>query len=201
MKNEDKIRKYIEGELSGEELINFKKEITNSPELKREIDSLRNALNQFEKLKNVNADENYFTYILPHFREGTSKQKQLKLKPSFALGSILLVLIALIVFFITTNKEEVIKDEQITLRQLDNEELKTYLNNYSQDLTTSQLTENIPEEYDSLFNSMIADELSLNGNSGEYLVDITSNEFYNILYELSDEEIENIYNSLITERF
>ena len=201
MKNEEKIRKYIEGELSGEELINFEKEINNSPELKKEIDSLRNVLNQFKKLKNVNADENYFTNILPRFRESTYKQKQLRIKPSFAVGSILIVLITIIVFFITTNKEDAIEDEQITLQQLDNEELKTYLNNYSQDLTTSQLTENIPEDYDSLFSSMMADELSLNGYSGDYLVDVTSNEFDNILDELSEEEIDNIYNNLIKERF
>lgn len=200
MINEEKIRKYIEGELSSEELINFEKEIANFPELKRELDSLRNSLHQFKKLNNVNADVNYFTNILPRFREGTSKQKQLKLKPSFALGSILLVLTALILF-ITTNKEEVIEEEQLNLQQLDNEELKTYLNSYSQDLTTTQLTQNIPEEYDSLFNSMIAGELILNGNSGEYLVDVTSNEFYNILDELSEEDVEIIYNSLIKERF
>src|SRR4030067_1010173 len=118
----EEIRKYIEGELSGEELINFEKEINNSPELKKEIDSLRNVLNQFKKLKNVNADENYFTNILPRFRESTYKQKQLRIKPSFAVGSILIVLITIIVFFITTNKEDAIEDEQITLQQLDNEE-------------------------------------------------------------------------------
>ncbi len=201
MKNEEKIRKYIEGELAGEELINFEIEINNSPDLKREIDSLRNALNQFKELKNVNAGEYYFTNILPRFREIASKQKQLSIRPSFVLGSIALVLIAMIIFFITTNKQEVIEDEQITLQQLDNEELKTYLNNYSQDISTSQLSENIPEEYDSLFSSMIADELSLNGYTGEYLVDVTSNDFYNILDELSEEELEGIYNSLIKERF
>jgi hypothetical protein len=201
MKNEEKIRKYIEGELSGEELLNFEKEITNSPELKREINSLRNALNQFEKLKNVNAEENYFTNILPQFIESVSKQKQLKIKPSFALGSIILVSITLIVLFITTNKQDVIENEQITLQQLDNEELKTYLNNSSQDLTTSQLTENIPEEYDTLFNSLVAEELSLNGYSGEYLVDVTSNEFYNILDELSEEEVDGIYNNILKKEF
>ncbi|MDO8549538.1 MAG: hypothetical protein Q7S39_05215, partial [Ignavibacteria bacterium] len=76
-----------------------------------------------------------------------------------------------------------------------------YLNNYSQDLTTSQLTENIPEEYYSLFNSMIVNELNLSGYPGDYLVDVTSNEFNNILNELSEEEIEGLYNSLIKEDF
>lgn len=200
MKNE-KIRKYIDGELSGEEIINFEKEITNSPELKREIDLFKDALNQFGKLKNVNVDENYFTNILPRFRESISKQKRLKIKPSFALGSVV-VLIILAAAYIIITRQSVIENEQITLQQLDNEELKIYLNNNPEDLASSQLTENIPEDYDTLFNLMVAEELSLNGYTGEYLVDVTSNEFYyNILDEFSEEELEGIYNSLIKEDF
>jgi len=201
MMNDEKIRKYIEGELSGEELINFEKEINNSSELKREINTYRNTLIQFGKLKNVDAEGYYFTNILPRFRESISKKKQQEFKPLFAVGSVVLILIALVVIFIINNKQEVIEDEQITLQQLDNEELKTYLNNYSQDITTSQLTENIPEEYDSLFNSMIVSELNLSKYPGDYLVDVTSNEFNNILDELSEEEIEGLYNSLIKEDF
>ncbi len=201
MKKDERLRKYIDGELSGEELINFEKEINNSAELKSEINSYRNTLRHFEKIKNVKSDEYYFTNILPRFRENLAGKKRSNLKTSLAFGIVIVVLIAIIVFFLTVNKDETINNKQLTLQQVDKEELKNYLNNDARDFSTSQITEDIPEEYDSLFNSMISDELNLNGNSGEYLVDVTSNEFYNILDDLSDEELNNIYNSLKNESY
>ncbi|HSP87080.1 MAG TPA: hypothetical protein VLN45_03045 [Ignavibacteriaceae bacterium] len=201
MNKDEKIRKYMEGELSPDELINFEKEISNSPELKKEIDSFRNILNQFRNLSNYDGGEYYFTNILPRFKEKISKKKQYKAKPSFTFGSVTIIVIALLLIFINLNKDLKTGDEQLTLQQLDNEELNIYLNNFTQDLNSSQLTENILEEDDSVFNKMIADELSLNGNSGDYLVDVTSNDFYNILNELSEEDLEGIYNSLIKEDF
>jgi hypothetical protein len=95
----------------------------------------------------------------------------------------------------------VIKDEQMTLQNLNQDELNEYLTDYSDDISASQLIEDIPEEYDSLFNSMIQDELIPDNYSGEYFVDVSSNEFYNILDELSEEEITGIYNNLIKEDF
>jgi hypothetical protein len=201
MNKNEKIRKYIEGELSPDELINFEKEISYSPELKKEIDSFRNTLNQFKNLNSYDGSEYYFTNILPRFREKVSKKKQYKAKPAFAFGSVIIILIALVLILINLNKDLKTGVEQLTLQQLDNEELNIYLNNFTQDLNSSQLTENILEEDDSVFNKMIADELSLNGNSGDYLVDVTSNDFYNILNELSEEDLEGIYNSLIKEDF
>jgi hypothetical protein len=95
----------------------------------------------------------------------------------------------------------VIKDEQMTLQNLNQDELNEYLTDYSDDISASQLIEDIPEEYDSLFNSMIQDELIPDNYSGDYFVDVSSNEFYYILDELSEEEITGIYNNLIKEDF
>jgi hypothetical protein len=89
----------------------------------------------------------------------------------------------------------------MTLQNLNQDELNEYLTDYSDDISASQLIEDIPEEYDSLFNSMIQDELIPDNYSGDYFVDVSSNEFYNILDELSEEEITGIYNNLIKEDF
>jgi hypothetical protein len=201
MINEEKIRKYLDGELSGEELKNFEEEFNRSSSLKKEIDDYKRVLNLFKNLENTKAEEEYFLNLLQHFRERFAVPKRLILKPSFAAGSIAMILIAVFIFFITNNQKEVIKDEQMTLQNLNQDELNEYLTDYSDDISVSQLIEDIPEEYDSLFNSMIQDELIPDNYSGEYFVDVSSNEFYNILDELSEEEITGIYNNLIKEDF
>jgi hypothetical protein len=201
MINEEKIRKYLDGELSGEELKNFEEEFNRSSSLKKEIDDYKRVLNLFKNLENTKAEEEYFLNLLQHFRERFAVPKRLILKPSFAAGSIAMILIAVFIFFIANNQKEVIKDEQMTLQNLNQDELNEYLTDYSDDISASQLIEDIPEEYDSLFNSMIQDELIPDNYSGDYFVDVSSNEFYNILDELSEEEITGIYNNLIKEDF
>ena len=201
MINEEKIRKYLDGELSGQELKNFEEEFNRSSSLKKEIDDYKRVLNQFKNLENTKAEEEYFLNLLPHFRESFAAPKRLILKPSFAAGSIAVILIAVFIFFIANNQKEVIKDEQMTLQNLNQDELNEYLTDYSDDISASHLIEDIPEEYDSLFNSMIQDELIPDNYSGDYFVDVSSSEFYNILDELSEEEITGIYNNLIKKDF
>jgi len=198
MKNEEKIRKYLDGELTGEELLKFEEEINNSSELKRTIDSYKNTLNQYRRFSNPDIQNSYFVNIIPEFRERIKKKKESKLKPVFVLGSVSLVIISLLVIFIFNKDREIMYNDNIVLQDIESEELNSYVNNYSRDFNSIQLTEVV--EYDSLFNSMILNELNINGNSRNYFADVTGNEFYTILDELSEEEIDGIYNTLISQK-
>jgi len=198
MKNEEKIRKYLDGELTGEELLKFEEEINNSSELKRTIDSYKNTLNQYRRFSNPDIQNSYFVNIIPEFRERIKKKKESKLKPVFVLGSVSLVIISLLVIFIFNKDREIMYNDNIVLQDIESEELNSYVNNYSRDFNSIQLTEVV--EYDSLFNSMILNELDINGTSRDYLADVTGNEFYTILDELSEEEIDGIYNTLISQK-
>ena len=196
MNKNEQIRKYLDGELSGEELKNFETEINNSPELKNFVDSYRNTLNQFQKIENVNSEESYFINIVPRFHESMRNKKRLKLKPAFAFSSIALVLTSILLVFILNKDNQVINP----VHEISSEELSSYLKSNPQDYYEMQLTESVPQEYDSLFNSIFFNELNIDDNSGKYLVDVTGNEFYNILDEISDEDAESIYSSLISKK-
>ena len=196
MNKNEQIRKYLDGELTGEELKNFETEINNSPELKNFVDSYRNTLNQFKKIENVNSEESYFINIVPRFHESMRNKKRLKLKPAFAFSSIALVLTSILLVFILNKDNQVINP----VHEISSEELSSYLKSNPQDYYEMQLTESVPQEYDSLFNSIFFNELNIDDNSGKYLVDVTGNEFYNILDEISDEDAESIYSSLISKK-
>ena len=196
MNKNEQIRKYLDGELTGEELKNFETEINNSPELKNLVDSYRDTLNQFKKIENVNSEESYFINIVPRFHESMRNKKRLKLKPAFAFSSIALVLISILLVFILNKDNQVINP----VHEISSEELSSYLKSNPQDYYEMQLTESVPQEYDSLFNSIFFNELNIDDNSGKYLVDVTGNEFYNILDEISDEDAESIYSSLISKK-
>ena len=196
MNKNEQIRKYLDGELSGEELKNFETEINNSPELKNLVDSYRNTLNQFKKIESINSEESYFINIVPRFHESMRNKKRLKLKPAFAFSSIALVLTSILLVFILNKDNQVINP----VHEISSEELSSYLKSNPQDYYEMQLTESVPQEYDSLFNSIFFNELNIDDNSGKYLVDVTGNEFYNILDEISDEDAESIYSSLISKK-
>ena len=196
MNKNEQIRKYLDGELTGEELKNFETEINNSPELKNFVDSYRNTLNQFQKIENVNSEESYFINIVPRFHESMRNKKRLKLKPAFAFSSIALVLTSILLVFILNKDNQVINP----VHEISSEELSSYLKSNPQDYYEMQLTESVPQEYDSLFSSIFFNELNIDDNSGKYLVDVTGNEFYNILDEISDEDAESIYSSLISKK-
>jgi len=196
MNKNEQIRKYLDGELSGEELKNFETEINNSPELKNFVDSYRNTLNQFQKIENVNSEESYFINIVPRFHESMRNKKRLKLKPAFAFSSIALVLTSILLVFILNKDNQVINP----VHEISSEELSSYLKSNPHDYYEMQLTESVPQEYDSLFSSIFFNELNIDDNSGKYLVDVTGNEFYNILDEISDEDAESIYSSLISKK-
>ena len=196
MNKNEQIRKYLDGELTGEELKNFETEINNSPELKNLVDSYRDTLNQFKKIENVNSEESYFINIVPRFHESMRNKKRLKLKPAFAFSSIALVLTSILLVFILNKDNQVINP----VHEISSEELSSYLKSNPQDYYEMQLTESVPQEYDSLFNSIFFNDLNIDDNSGKYLVDVTGNEFYNILDEISDEDAESIYSSLISKK-
>ena len=196
MNKNEQIRKYLDGELTGEELKNFETEINNSPELKNLVDSYRDTLNQFKKIENVNSEESYFINIVPRFHESMRNKKRLKLKPAFAFSSIALVLTSILLVFILNKDNQVINP----VHEISSEELSSYLKSNPQDYYEMQLTESVPQEYDSLFSSIFFNELNIDDNSGKYLVDVTGNEFYNILDEISDEDAESIYSSLISKK-
>ena len=196
MNKNEQIRKYLDGELTGEELRSFETEINNSPELKNLVDSYRDTLNQFKKIENVNSEESYFINIVPRFHESMRNKKRLKLKPAFAFSSIALVLTSILLVFILNKDNQVINP----VHEISSEELSSYLKSNPRDYYEMQLTESVPQEYDSLFNSIFFNELNIDDNSGKYLVDVTGNEFYNILDEISDEDAESIYSSLISKK-
>ncbi len=200
MKNEEKIRKYLDGELIGEELKMFEEEINNSSELNKLVESYKNTVNQFRSFSNPNIQDSYFVNIIPAFRERIKKQKSFRLKPAFAFSSILLIVISLLAIFIFNKDGEIANNDNLVMQGIESEELNSYLNNNPGDHTSIQLTDEVPVEYDSLFNSMIRNELNINGNSGDYIADVTSNEFYNILNKLSEEEIDGIYNTIISKK-
>src|SRR3989339_1149724 len=200
MNKNEQIRKYLDGELTGEELKNFETEINNSPELKNLVDSYRDTLNQFKKIENVNSEESYFINIVPRFHESTRNKKRLKLKPAFAFSSITLVLTSILLIFILNKDNQVISPDYTPVHEISSEELSSYLKSNPRDYYEMQLTENVPQEYDSLFSSIFFNELNIDDNSGKYLVDVTGNEFYNILDEISDEDAESIYSSLISKK-
>ena len=199
MNRDEQIRKYLDGELTGEELRSFETEINNSPELKNLVDSYRDTLSQFKKIENVNIEESYFVNIIPRFRKKNESKKQSRFKPVFAYGSISLVIVSVLLIFLF-NQNYNVTNGNITINQISREELNSYLNANPQDNNDLQLANNIPAEYDSVFNSMVQNELTANNNSGRSIVDISDNDFNNILDEISNDDAENIYSSLISKK-
>lgn len=100
MNNEEKIFKYIDDQFSQEEKDAFEKELSISPELKKEYEVFLKIKNEFKSVKDLKTDENYSSTIIPRVRERLEKKKKLLVYKNlgYAFSVALLLFITFIIY-------------------------------------------------------------------------------------------------------
>jgi len=190
MKTEERIIKYLDNDLTSEEKTAFERELKSSEELKREFEKYSIIKEKIKNKKNLKLNPDYLNSILPEFHNKvhSGKKETLRRGLSYAFGLILLFLIGISfqkIFFNNSDKER--NDlEKFTQSLNDNQKL---------DLLES-LNGN-----DDLYNIILGKEY-VDLLENELVVNEDVLETYDISYKdlignLSDNEVEKIYNDLL----
>ncbi len=197
MKNDERIIKYIENELTSEERIAFEIDLNNSTQLKQDYESILNLKKEITELKKVKLKQNYLDSMVPEFRnklsipEATTPKRNLVYAFAIMLAFILVAVILQKIFTENTEVNEV-KQFAESLDENQRIELLENLNGNLEDFYP--LSENNDE---SVLTNLLQADLKIDYEVAE-AYDIS----YPELFEgLSSSEAEQIYNEILNKNF
>ncbi|SRR5690606_5131205 len=192
LKITEKIIQYTEGRMNNSEKIEFEQELSDSEELRKQLEKYLTLSGEIKKIKNFITDETYFASILPRFRINQEKQRKLKLIPGLALGAALAAAVILFFTITTTEISEIQNGDSLTFSET---EIDSLIKNYPDYTLFEAENEDTYSEY---VEDIFIDELNISAQSLDSLVLYSSYSSYLDLFtEISDEEADLIYKQVI----
>ncbi len=197
--HKDKILKYLSGLMTHDEAVNFEKEIRDSAELNSLLQKYNRNLSDLKELSNIKVEERYFINLLPRIRNKFVREKKdsFILRIASALPAIVLSIFVAVNFlyinfeiqndFSSVLTEAIEDSDSISVSKL----LTDYPNSFSMYRTYSSGTEIINEYFD----NPDIDITQFSQKTGILVIDN-----FNLYELLNEEEIEDIYNTLIDKK-
>ena len=84
MNKNEKIIKYLEGELNSEDKVQFEKELSQSKELQKELTDYKKVFSKIDEQKSIEHDSIYFVNLLPSIKDKLNKNSTAKPSRKFA---------------------------------------------------------------------------------------------------------------------
>jgi hypothetical protein len=190
MNDELKVIRYLDGQMSDEEKKSFEDELLSSPDLKKLYDEYSLTFSELKNLNEVKINENYFSNVYARFRENniSYKKKKFYLKFAYSLPVLILAVILLLInpFNPNNNEKTSIFSDSIAT-------------NYSNENISKEENTNILKDNNTTFDKIINEE-----NIEEYYPSYDNEDvkdIYNIINNLSDEELDLLYNELANKEY
>ena len=197
MSNDEKIIKYINGELTADEKLSFESELNKSSQLKAEYKQYEKIAEQIKVSKSVRLDQKYLNSILYEFHNKSKSSKSIvdKSRIGYAFGILLAFFVSAMIFNnVFWQKTENVSLQEFTESLNENQKVEL-LDNINGDL----------EDYINLAGSdseieltdLLQSDLSINNDIAE-VYDINYTE---LVGDLSPIEAEKIYNEILSKNF
>ncbi len=195
----DKIILYLDGQMSDDEKLVFEDELKRSETRRRELEDYKNFLGDIKEVQNISIDENYFSQMIPKFRGRMEERSKFRIIPKFALGITTIAAVLLLVLYISKNKsvKSINAPVKSEIAQNNNSSISSLLGNNSGQLNLGMLSNDDVVRYDSVFNSMISNALSLSSQNVNYLTADNNTDLSNMLQGINQKEADEIYNQLL----
>ena len=197
MTTDERIIKYIENELSPQERNAFEVELNNSVELREELNKYLKVKAETDEIKKLKLNPFYLDSILPELKNKLNPPKTFSVKRNlgYAFGVMLVFILSIVVlknFFISETELTDLKEFTQSLNENERIELLENLNDASE--VYNLISENISE---SQLNNLLAANLEINNE----VVEAYNIEYYEIVDDLSEDEIEVIYKEILNTNF
>lgn len=195
-KNDERILKYLSELMNEKERLNFEKELASSDELSNDLASITNQLEEVSHLQAIEVDERYFANLLPRVRERLQKKKKMVLWKSAYYFTPTAAAVVILSFLLFNSKTEF----ETQYHELANEVVNNFSNQevsekYFTELESSPAEIIIPATSGEV-NYQIPPEVEVNNESYTRLIDNPVSEDYRTLRDLSENELEIIYEKL-----
>jgi hypothetical protein len=191
MNNDERIIKYLDGELSTEEKTLFEEELKNSEELSNEYQKYLKVCTETDHLKNIKLTQQYTDNILIEFHEKFDKRRSLSFRKNlgyaFALMLVFVISVAVLKSLFFNNQTEIADFTE----SLTSEQKIEVLKNLNGESTINDIILDNVSESDLV--SLIESDLQVNSEIAEtYHID-----YNEIVSGLTEKEVENIYQKII----
>ena len=144
MNNDERIIKYLEGDLPEDEKALFEKDLSHSETLRNELAAYKKVLTKFDEQKLFDTESTYFTNLVPSIREKFEQRKTINpfRKLGFATALILIFAAGYFIFqpfFSTSEQFSTVEELADNMTDAELDEMIEYL-------VTDDKTELIDEE-------------------------------------------------------
>jgi len=197
MTTDERIIKYIENELSKNDRTAFEMELNNSAELREELNKYLGVKTETDELKKIKLNPLYLDSILPEFRNKLNPSKTFSVKKNlgYAFGIMLVFILSIAIlknYFIGETESTDLKEFTQSLNEDERIELLENLNDDSE--VYNLISENISE-------SQLSNLFSANLEINNKVAEAYNIEYYEIVDDLSEDEIEVIYKEILNTNF
>ncbi|MEW6194566.1 MAG: hypothetical protein AB1521_05345 [Bacteroidota bacterium] len=194
-KNDEQILKYLSGLMNQDEKILFEREMSSSSELKKDFDNIEQEFKKLLEVKDIAVNETYFANLTPRVKE---KLKLAGKKSWYAkLYYVVPVTAAVLVAIMFWPREEITFNDhtaQLTseiVNNLDDEQIADKV--FSEVYNTDELLIDTKDE--NIFSVALPEEITITKSKLFSEIDIAYFD-YSVLDEISDEEINSIYQKI-----
>ena len=197
MTTDERIIKYIENELSKNDRTAFEMELNNSAELREELNKYLGVKTETDELKKIKLNPLYLDSILPEFRNKLNPSKTFSVKKNlgYAFGIMILFILSIAIlknYFIGETESTDLKEFTQSLNEDERIELLENINDDSE--IYYLISENISE-------SQLSNLFSANLEINNKVAEAYNIEYYEIVDDLSEDEIEVIYKEILNTNF
>ena len=195
--NDSDFEKYLSGKMTVEEKGKFKADLVISPELSRDFNKYKKLKELIDETRSINLNQSYSSNILPRFRNKLEARD--KFKFSQKVGAFVTAAASIVIgFFLTLNlliNEN--SGDNILANIIENEKDSIISSFEISEKSISKADSESLARMDSIYKDALAENISIRYELDE----INSNaiDFEDIDFEqyISEEEIDQIYASLI----
>ncbi len=199
MKNDERIIKYLDGELEEEEKALFEKDLSRSETLRNQLAAYKKVLTAFDEQKLFETESRYFTNLVPAIREKLGQRETINpfRKLGYAAAFILLFVAGYFIFqplFISSS------EQIITIEELADNMTDTELDEMIDYLVEGDETELFDEDLYNFEEDDLENIIYVSTYETKLAI-ISDFGINNFLSDIPETEKEEIYNELINKNF
>jgi hypothetical protein len=196
----EKILNYIDGEMNDMERSQFEEILKNSPELQKQLASMRIINDAFSIYSQPASEESYFRNMVPGFRAKLpGRLKRFPLQ-GVAFASMSLVIVSMFLFLLLNKSDNI---DKIT-ENLNDHQLTELINNYSSDKSVSEVVsnENVSDTtVESVVDTLYTKEFYVAPEAVSYYFADRRSDLTSVIQDINQEEADNIYNEMINKKY
>lgn len=192
---DEKILQYLDGQLTKDEKILFKKELNSSPELKKKYEEYISGQSKLNEFKDIKVDETYFNRIVPEFRKRLEIKKKTRRIFSFSFANFLAAII-LLYFVLSPNGNNLNLDEAV--KNWTENDFNYAIEYVDQQNSGFDIIDDYnTTEIDSVISSMLTDELNLSNNSTVY----NTIDYNTLSTQMNSNDINDLYKEILNKKY